>query len=216
MNKKLTYHNSFKFCTIFSFFESANDIRYLLILDNYIELPEISKDLENKLIEVSKEFNEKFNEYSNEVNKFFKETKSLTRIQFDQVFILNCLEILKYKFTTDINLEWIEDKLNEMDYKLIYSNESEFYNELLRLQKKAISKNNQIKKRKLKLENLSKKVKEENEESEYNYLDVVLKIERIANIKLDIYKDSILKYIQSTKIMVDIINKTNAQRQKAA
>lgn len=203
MKYQLKYYNSLKFCPIFSFFESTEDERYLLILDNYIELPEIDENFKLKLTEIKKILKKQYQENEPEQdNKLFDLSKELSRIQADQQFILSSLNILLYKNSgIQANYTWIENKLNEMDYKI--NPDRNLNEEINRLKNKAISKNNRIKKILKEINDLIEI--EKNDQNKSNYLELILMIESIANIKLDIYKDSMLKFIFAKNKMIEII-----------
>lgn len=203
MIKRFKYYNSLKFCSPFNFFESIEDERYLLILKNYMELPEISKKLKDKLLKIRTELSEQLQNFQNQQdNALLDLSKQLVREQADQQFILNSLNILRYKYSgLEADFKYFEDRLFAMGYEI--KKDCDFEKEIQRLRKKAISKNNKIKRLSGDIEKLTEL--QENEGEKDNYLKIVLMIDSIANIKIDIYKDSMLTFIFAKNQMIEII-----------
>lgn len=201
----MKYYRSLKFCPIFNFFEAIEDVRYLLILDSYIELPEIFD-----LSELNKIREQLFNDYNETElcgsNQIVQLSKSILRTKNDQNIIINALYLMQFRYKgADTNLiKELEEQLTKMSYQLIYTNENELFEEIERLRKKALSKNNQIRKKEKEIHGLMTSQKS------MNYLEIVLKIENHANIKLDVYKDSMQKFIYAKNEMIKIIKSKKA------
>lgn len=203
---------NFKYCPIFNFFESAEDERFLLILDDYFELPEVDEEKLKRLKDLRTELYNQYQQHDNSDNDLFNISKGLVRLQHEQQFIINALFCLTYKYTgVEVDFDWIEKTLKSLDYELKYNDENSFYIELERLKKKALSKSNQIRRKHKEFEKLKKEP-----EKKYNYLSVILMIERIANIRLDIYKDTITKFILAKETMISILKEREKQQLKSA
>ena len=187
-------YNSIKICPVFNFFESFNDVRYLIAQDNYIELP-ILKDIEiEKLNKIKENLQIDYQEMSQSgVNINFDKTKTVIYLEYNKYLISVILNTLEYKYSgIKADYDFLEDYLEQIDYKLNYTDEKSFNKEIERLRHRLLGYDNKI--NKLKLELNAKTPKKEN-----NYLTVVLLIEQYANIRIDIYKDSVLKFIEAEK-----------------
>ena len=213
----LKAYKELKFCTVFSFFESFEDARYLLVLDNYMELPDVEniKELE----ETRDVLKEKYDEIDPpQQNELLDLSKMVVRLQSDQQFILNVLFLMGYKYSgIKLDFDFFENILAQMDYKLNYTNIDELEKEIDRLRNRAINKTNQINRKNKEIEDLiEKKTKEK--KGNTSYLEIVLLIESMANIKIDIYKDSMLTFISAKKRMIEVIKtreQMNAQNKAA-
>ena len=208
---KLCNYNSLEFCPVYNYYKSMADVRYLLILDNYYNLPDITEKETKKLEDVRDKLQGEHNSTtSDKVDKLTELYKTLTRLQLDQKWIYNVLCFLQYKYSGyDLDFEFFENELAAMDYKLNYTNETEFYKEIERLIKRAGTKDKQIKRVGDEIKNL---LDDKNKNKKGGYIKEFLLIEKHANIKIDIYKDSMLKFIEATNITIEIIN----NKQKAA
>ena len=199
----LKAYKDFKFCPVFNFFESLKEVRYLLILDNYMDLPEVDT---TELIEIRNRLSEEYQSHESvSQNELLDLYKSNARMQADYTFIQNALFFMGYKYSgVQVDFDETEKKLEAMDYKLNYTNFEELQSEIERLSNRSKGITNRIIRKNKEIEDYLK-AKEKQSEGGRGYLDVVLQIESIANIKIDIYKDNMLKFIHAEKQLRTII-----------
>ena len=202
----MRYYKDLKFCTIFSFFESIEDVRYLLILDDYSELPELN-DSEIKELTHARELllNDYSEQETNQSSQIIQLSKSAIRLQNEQNIILHALKLMSLRYEPGINqdlIKQLELELEKRGYGLQYSSPEELLEEIKNKSKRAKSKDNQIKRKQIEIEGLTNK-----NENKVNYLDIVLTIESQANIKLDIYRDTMIKFLAARKKTIEIIKR---------
>lgn len=199
----LKAYKDLKFCPVFNFFESLKEVRYLLILDNYMDLPEVDT---TELIEIRNRLSEEYQSHESESqNELLDMYKSNTRMQADYTFVQNALFFMQYKYSGfKADFDGIEKILEAMDYKLNYTNFEELEKEIERLANRSKGITNWITRKNKEIEDYLK-AKEKQSEGGGGYLDVVLQIESLANIKIDIYKDNMLKFIHAEKQLRTII-----------
>ncbi|MCK9544385.1 MAG: hypothetical protein M0R03_20390, partial [Novosphingobium sp.] len=126
------------------------------------------------------------------------------RMQADYTFIQNALFFMQYKYSGfKADFESIEKILEAMDYKLNYTNFEELEKEIIRLSNRSKGIINRITRKNKEIEDYLKSKEKQSEGG--SYLDVILQIESIANIKIDIYKDNMLKFIHAEKQLRTII-----------
>ena len=198
----LKAYKDLKFCPVFNFFESFKEVRYLLILNNYMDLPEVDT---TELIEIRNRLSEEYQ--SNEAesqNELLDLYKANARMQADYTFIQNALFFMQYKYSGfKADFESIEKILEAMDYKLNHTNFEELEKEIIRLSNRSKGIINRITRKNKEIEDYLKSKEKQSEGG--SYLDVILQIESIANIKIDIYKDNMLKFIHAEKQLRTII-----------
>lgn len=195
----MKYYREFKFIPIFNFFEiyESKDIRYLLKLDDYSELPDLNDKeiliLTEAIEKISNEYTEKTKD--SEYDPILDCKKEITLFQLKKNRIHNILQILRLKYHPGLVIEsdYLEQEIRNAGYKLEYTNKQEFYKALGSIPGATKGINYRIEAKKEELKNLEGDVKE------VSYMNSVIAIEEGLGIKINIYKDTMMYYITCLK-----------------
>lgn len=188
----IKFYTSIKNIPIFNFFETYEnqDIRYILKLDSYDELPSISDKLSSQLTGIFEDISNDYSELLNiRADKFVENNQKIMRLSLKKNRINYIVSILRYKYFPDIKVDhgYLENELKNYGYQLNYSNELEFYEELNKIGGKTKGIDFNIKSIEQELENIK--------DQKYNYLDSIVIIEETLGIRFNIYKDSMSYFI---------------------
>lgn len=197
----MNYYKEFRFIPIYNFYEiyRNKDIRYLLKLDDYSDLPELK---ENELLILTDTFRKISDECLEKLgidggNEILDCDKSIVIFQLKKIRINNIVQILRMKYYPGIKVdhEYLETEIKNAGYRLVYSNEQEFYNALDMVCEAAKGIDNRINEK----EEEKKDIENGLKNIQSSYMDSVLAIHEGLGIKLDIYKDTMLYYATCVK-----------------
>ena len=203
----MKHYTNIKFIPIFNFFEiyETNDIRYLLKLDDYSELPEISEELSVKLQASLQVISDECSDNSTSDNdEVFECKKSIVTLSLRKTRINFICEILRYKYEDGVSVDhkYLEKELTDASYLLNYNNKSEFHDQLDNIQHASKGLDKRVKDEENKIKDLSVSDKKN------TYMDAIQNIEEITGVKFDIYKDTMLYYLSWKKRFEQKIKKT--------
>lgn len=211
MNQKLNsgykYYNSLRII-IENFFEAKNDIRWLLKIEDYDELPEIPDE---DILILQKIYEDIGNEYTafdtKENDDIILTHKVRTNLIGTQQICSYILQILKFKYISGLNQDWdkLEKILSDYGFPLRYTGPHD-YTEALELISHQLGTVEQ------QIDQKSKYINDRIKQSDgdFDYISLIAKMNLLLpNVKIDIrndtmkefikYKDEFLKIIESQR-----------------
>ena len=177
-----------------NYFEAHDDIRWLLILPDYYELPFC--DVED-LSALQQTYNEIKQEYtindSAQSKDIFIATKLRNGLIGQQHILSYILEVLRHKYNDSVKVDSdrLENCLKEIGFPIKYSNKHEFYDELDEVARKAKNLDHKIKNKEKYINDRCKG----KESKDFDYMVLMANIEVGLKIKIDIEKDNMRKFI---------------------
>ena len=170
------------------------------MLDDYSNLPnydteKLKESFENIIDQYTSSLSDKH-------NKPLEDKKTVISLTTDKNIVNYAIEILRYKYHAGIEVEheYLENLLKDKGYPIHYNNAKEFHKELDRVSQNSKGIDYNIK-RKLKEIELSKS------DNKSNYMDSVTAIEESLGIKIDIYRDTMIRFISYRKRFENKIKK---------
>ena len=125
---------------------------------------------------------------------------------------------MKYHPFIKVDYKYLEAEIKNAGYRLVYSNEQEFYNALDMVCEAAKGIDNRINEKKEEKKDIENGLKN----TQSSYMDSVLSIDEGLGIKLDIYKDTMSYYVTCVKRLkikskkIEEYNNSLKNKQKAA
>lgn len=203
MSQKNTYkhYKSIDFLPRFNYYRimDTDDLRYLLILDNYNDLP----DIQTELLEVWADINMQLYDFSVQKNKRsemqHKGNKQVNELKYKYEYIQNILQYLFY-----YKDDGMEKELASLGYRI--NPNKNYFNELTRIKKQSQNLTVKINLKELDVQDMNKGIS-----GDYDHYSELNAIRRHTGLQIDEHKTSIKEYFS---IRYDVIKELDKKQLK--